>query len=151
MSSFKRASLVLMNQGGHLYEKNYSLVLRVNPRLSSLNLISRANSEKAAAAPKKPAEAPPKGTSYKNLTIGVPKETFLNEKRVAITPAVTQTLTKKGFKLVIEENAGQAAKFPNEDYEKAGGKITNASGIYSAADILLKVRAPTSKVNRFLN
>lgn len=149
MSTFKRASLVLMNNSGHLYEKNFSLGLRLNPKLKSntLNLqIKRTNATdktKAAKAPK----PEPKGIPYKNLTIGVPKETYQNERRVAISPAVTQTLTKKGFKLVIEENAGVLAKFPNDDYEKAGAKIVNASGVYSSADLLLKVRAPSISVS----
>ncbi len=39
------------------------------------------------------------GISYKNLTIGVARETFKNERRVAVTPAVTQTFVKKGFKV----------------------------------------------------
>ena len=37
------------------------------------------------------------GVPYKSLSIGIPKETFLNEKRVALTPAVVSTLVKKGF------------------------------------------------------
>jgi hypothetical protein len=36
------------------------------------------------------------GAPYKSLSIGVPKETFLNEKRVALTPTVVSTLVKKG-------------------------------------------------------
>lgn len=159
MATFKRASQVLVNNSGHLYEKNFSLGLRLNPKLNSgcgranewsLQITTRQKatdsgaSGKSAAKPEKPA---PKGTPYKNLTIGVPRESYTNEKRVAITPAVTQTLTKKGFKLIIEENAGQQAKFPNDDYEKAGAKITNLAQIYANSDLLLKVRAPTINVS----
>lgn len=97
MASFKRASIVLMNNSGSLYQKNYSLVLNVNPRLNVT--AKRFNADKTSD--KKPAE-PVKGTPYKNLTIGVVKEVFQNERRVALTPAVAQNLTKKGFKVVVE-------------------------------------------------
>ena len=147
MSTFKRASAVLLNNSGCLYEKNYSLVLRINPRLNkNFNLITKRNnatSDKAA----KPKAPEPKGISYKKLTIGVPKETFLNERRVAVTPAVTQTLIKKGFSVVVQENAGIAAKFPNDQYAAAGAKIGDAKSVYSSADILLKVRSPDVNVN----
>lgn len=59
-NSFKRASIVLMNNGGNLYEKNYSLVLRVNPRLTNTRLNS--SDAKPKAKPKAPE---PKGISYK--------------------------------------------------------------------------------------
>lgn len=130
---FKRASCVLVNNGGHLYEKNYSLVLRINPKTASFKRFNSAKSK-------------PEGISYKNLTIGVPKETFLNEKRVAITPAVTQTLVKKGFKVIVEENAGVLAKFPNSQYEESGATITEQKNLYSSSDILLKVRPPSIEV-----
>ena len=130
---FKRASRVLVNNGGCLYDQKYSLVLQINPKISPLK---RFNSTKAE----------PEGTSYKNLTIGVPKESFLNERRVAITPAVTQTLVKKGFKVIVEENAGALAQFPNIQYEASGAMVTQSNNLYSSSDILLKVRPPTIEV-----
>lgn len=153
MSSFKRASQVLVNNSGHLYEKNFSLSLRINPKLGSRTewglQIQRQNAtDGKAAGGGKPAKPAPKGTPYSKLTIGVPRETYTNEKRVAISPAVTQTLTKKGFKLLVEENAGQQAKFLNEDYEKSGAKISNLANIYANSDLLLKVRVPTINVSQ---
>ena len=139
MSKLTRASLVLLNNSGNLYASNYSLVLKVNPRCPSVRFNS--SDKKGGAKP------PPAGVSYKNLTIGVVRETFNNERRVAMTPAVAQTLTKKGFKVVVEENAGSLAKFPNEQYEKAGAKIESVKNVYSSADILLKVRAPDMNVS----
>lgn len=82
-----------------------------------------------------------KGIPYKNLIIGVPKERWQNERRVAITPAVVQTLSKKGFTVEVEENAGFEAKFRNDDYAAAGAKIVDSKAVYDV-DILLKVRAP---------
>ncbi|XP_072381402.1 NAD(P) transhydrogenase, mitochondrial-like [Diabrotica undecimpunctata] len=82
-----------------------------------------------------------KGTPYKKLTIGVPKEVWKNEKRVSITPAVAHTLTKKGFTVNIEEDAGILSKFRNKDYEHAGAKIVDNQNVF-ATDIILKVRQP---------
>merc|ERR1712088_575010 len=82
------------------------------------------------------------GIPYSKLHIGVPKETFLNEKRVAITPTVVSTLTKKGFKINIEENAGLQSKFRNSDFEAAGAKIVDTNAAYGS-DIVLKVRQPS--------
>merc|ERR1712088_511096 len=84
------------------------------------------------------------GIPYSKLHIGVPKETFLNEKRVAITPTVVSTLTKKGFKINIEENAGLQSKFRNSDFEAAGAKIVDTNAAYGS-DIVLKVRQPSLK------
>jgi len=83
-----------------------------------------------------------RGIPYKNLSIGVPKESFLNEKRVALVPATVQALTKKGFAVNIEDNCGTEAKFSNKDYEAAGAKVKPTKDVYNS-DIVLKVRAPT--------
>lgn len=81
------------------------------------------------------------GTPYKNLSIGIPKEVFPNERRVAVSPAGVATLTKKGFKVAIEENAGTEAKFLNDDYAASGAAIVDKSAIYKN-DFILKVRSP---------
>lgn len=93
--------------------------------------------EKAAAP------APPvRGTPYKQLKIGVPKEIWQNERRVAITPAVAATLVKKGFTVQVEEGAGAEAKFRNDDYAQAGAKIVDKTTAFQS-DLVLKVRQPT--------
>lgn len=88
----------------------------------------------------KPVEAI-RGIPYKNLTIGVPKEKWVNEKRVAMSPAVTAALTKKGFTVNIEKGAGEEAKFRDQDFAEAGGKIVDGNKAWDS-DILLKVRQP---------
>jgi len=92
---------------------------------------------KEAAAP-----AEVVGTPYSKITLGVPKETWTGERRVAISPAVTAALTKKGFNVNVESNAGALANFRNVDYEAAGGKVVDAQTALSA-DIVLKLRQPT--------
>lgn len=60
---------------------------------------------------------------------------------MALTPAATATLTKKGFTVQIEEGAGFAATFHNDAYAQAGGRIVDARTAFES-DILLKVRQP---------
>merc|ERR1712012_1212055 len=88
------------------------------------------------------ADAEVVGTPYSKITLGVPKETWTGERRVAISPAVTAALTKKGFNVNVESNAGALANFRNIDYEAAGGKVVDAQTALSA-DIVLKLRQPT--------
>ena len=63
-------------------------------------------------APK--AEETPVGIPYSRLTLGVPKEIWQGERRVAVTPAVTQTLVKKGFTVKVEDGAGALSNFRNQ-------------------------------------
>ena len=87
-------------------------------------------------------EAPPPGTPYSKLTIGVPKESFPNERRVAMTPAACKVLIKEGFNIAIEEGAGIEAKFSNADYQTAGAKVLGKNEVFGS-DIVFKVRAPS--------
>lgn len=82
---------------------------------------------------------PTQGVPYTKLSIGVPKEIWDNERRVAVVPAVVSKLVKKGFSVNIEENAGALANFPNKTYEEAGAKITTLQDTFQS-DIILKVR-----------
>ncbi|XP_071455597.1 NAD(P) transhydrogenase, mitochondrial-like [Hetaerina americana] len=108
--------------------------------------------QKAADAGSKPLKAPEaqvKGTPYQRLAIGVPKEIWQNERRVALTPAVTAVLTKKGFNVQIEQGAGVQAKFRDEDYAAAGAKTVDTKEVFNS-DIILKVRQPLlEEVNKF--
>jgi NAD(P) transhydrogenase len=72
------------------------------------------------------------------------RETFPNERRVAITPQNAALLLKKGFKrILVERGAGAEAQFPDSAYEKAGVTLTDAKKVWAESDILLKVRAPS--------
>jgi NAD(P) transhydrogenase subunit alpha len=72
--------------------------------------------------------------------IGVPRESFAGEKRVATVPEVVGKLTKLGFRVAVESGAGEAANFPDEAYRAAGAEIV--ADAWGGADILFKVRAP---------
>uniref|UniRef100_A0A8C4HSG8 NAD(P) transhydrogenase, mitochondrial n=1 Tax=Dicentrarchus labrax TaxID=13489 RepID=A0A8C4HSG8_DICLA len=81
------------------------------------------------------------GIPYKQLTVGVPKEIFQNERRVAISPAGVQALIKQGFNVIVESGAGEPSKFPDEQYAQAGATIKDIKDVL-ASDVLVKVRAP---------
>ncbi|KLJ09582.1 NAD(P) transhydrogenase [Blastomyces silverae] len=94
---------------------------------------------------KKPTTPPSLITSvpYSALTVGIPFETFPNERRVALTPQNTALLLKKGFgRVLIERGAGALSKFTDEAYEKAGATLVDRTAVWQDSDILLKVRAP---------
>ncbi|HIK14907.1 MAG TPA: Re/Si-specific NAD(P)(+) transhydrogenase subunit alpha [Leptolyngbyaceae cyanobacterium M33_DOE_097] len=75
--------------------------------------------------------------------VGIPKEVFPNECRVAATPDNVKTLQKLGFDVLIEAGAGTAANFLDSAYEAVGCEIvSSAEALWSSADIVLKVRPP---------
>jgi NAD(P) transhydrogenase subunit alpha len=77
------------------------------------------------------------------LTIGVPRETFAGEKRVATVPEVVEKLIKLGFAVTVESGAGDAANFGDDTYRAAGAEVvTGAAALWSKADIVFKLRAP---------
>jgi H+-translocating NAD(P) transhydrogenase subunit alpha len=76
--------------------------------------------------------------------IGVPKEVFPGEKRVATVPDVVAKLVKLGFAVVVEQGAGDLADLSDAAYLQAGATIApNAAALWSGTDIVFKVRAPT--------
>ena len=75
--------------------------------------------------------------------IGIPKEIYANECRVAATPDTVRKLQKLGFEILVESNAGAAANFSDQAYLEVDCKIVpDATSLWSEADIILKVRAP---------
>jgi NAD(P) transhydrogenase subunit alpha len=77
-------------------------------------------------------------------TIGVPRETFAGEKRVAAVPEVVEKLIKLGFAVCVETGAGAEANFDDDAYRAAGARIAaSAAELMGGADIVFKVRAPT--------
>jgi NAD(P) transhydrogenase len=83
-------------------------------------------------------------TAYKDLTVGIVRETYPNERRVAITPQNATLLLKKGFaRVLVEHGAGVEAQFTDQAYERAGVALVERDTVWSEADILLKVRPPS--------
>lgn len=76
------------------------------------------------------------------MRIGVPREVHPGEKRVATVPEVAEKLIKLGFSVTVESGAGAGANFSDEAYRAVGCEIAERAGVWSAADIILKVRGP---------
>lgn len=77
------------------------------------------------------------------MIIGVPKEIKNNENRVALTPAGTQELVKRGHTVYVQQTAGMGSGFSDEEYVKAGGKmIKDAAEVFSLAEMIMKVKEP---------
>jgi len=88
-----------------------------------------------------------KGTPYSKLTVGIPKERFPLEKRVAATPESVKRLVQPGFSVLVEDGAGEMAFYSNADYEAAGAKIvpSNNEDVWKQSDIILKLRPPSAE------
>jgi H+-translocating NAD(P) transhydrogenase subunit alpha len=76
------------------------------------------------------------------MIVGVPRETFPGERRVALVPSVVPTLAKSGLEVVIEAGAGLEAGYPDADYIAKGAKIlADRAEVFRAADIIVQVLA----------
>jgi len=74
------------------------------------------------------------------MIVGIPKESFPGERRVALAPAVIPSLLKVGFEVVVEAGAGAAAGYPDAEYTAKGGKIlAQRAEVFKAADVVLQV------------
>jgi NAD(P) transhydrogenase subunit alpha len=76
------------------------------------------------------------------MIVGVPRETFPGERRVALVPSVVPTLAKSGLEVMIEAGAGLEAGYPDADYIAKGARIVaNRAEVFRAADIIVQVLA----------
>ena len=73
------------------------------------------------------------------MKIGVPVEQFPGEKRVALVPASIAPLTKAGFDVLVERDAGERAGFPDRAYQDKGAQSAGRADVF-AADVVLQVR-----------
>lgn len=79
----------------------------------------------------------------KQFSIGIPKETCLNERRTCITPDAVQVLVEHGHEIIIESGAGQGSFFTDLQYSESGAKITNDPKEAFGQDLILKINPPT--------
>ncbi|HEX7386059.1 MAG TPA: Re/Si-specific NAD(P)(+) transhydrogenase subunit alpha [Castellaniella sp.] len=77
------------------------------------------------------------------MHIGVPRETLPGETRVAATPETVKKLVKAGHTVLVEREAGTAARFPDADYEQAGASLADTASVLRCP-LVLKVRRPTA-------
>ena len=81
-------------------------------------------------------------TSDQSLSIGIPKEIVLQERRVALDPDAVGVLVAHGHEVVVETGAGVHAQFSDADYSEAGARIAPDAATVYANDIILKVAPP---------
>jgi NAD(P) transhydrogenase subunit alpha len=75
------------------------------------------------------------------MKVGVVKETYPGERRVALAPANVPQLAKLGLDVVVESGAGAAAGFLDEAYSQRGAQIALERAEVFAANLVLMVRA----------
>jgi H+-translocating NAD(P) transhydrogenase subunit alpha len=74
------------------------------------------------------------------VIVGVPKETYPGERRVALVPAVIPNITKAGMEVIIESGAGEQAGYPDATYVEKGAKIVpDRATVFRSADAVLQV------------
>jgi NAD(P) transhydrogenase subunit alpha len=74
------------------------------------------------------------------MIVGVPKESYPGERRVALVPTVVTNLVKAGFGIVIEAGAGEQAGYPDSFYVDRGAKVLpERAAVFSEADIVVQV------------
>jgi H+-translocating NAD(P) transhydrogenase subunit alpha len=72
--------------------------------------------------------------------LGVPRETFPGERRVAITPRHCEVLRKSGIEVIVETFAGAEAEFPDDAFLSRGARIGSRDDIFREADLVAQVR-----------
>ena len=75
------------------------------------------------------------------VTIGVPRETFPGERRVALIPRTSEALGKLGASIIVEHSAGVEAGFSDDQYVARGAKIASRAEVLAQADIIVQVRS----------
>lgn len=74
------------------------------------------------------------------MIVGVPKESYPGERRVAIVPVVIPNLVKAGMEVIVESGAGEQAGYPDAAYVDKGAKILqDRAAVFSTADIIVQV------------
>ncbi len=99
-------------------------------------------SREAARQPKEQLEAVINRDNQ--LTIGIPRETSFQEKRVALAPEAVALLCNNGHRVIVERGAGNEANFSDNQYSEAGAEITEDTKVVYKSEILLKVEPPST-------
>lgn len=85
------------------------------------------------------------------LFIGIPKETYFQEKRVCLTPDAVSALLSNGHRVMLESGAGDGAKFTDNDYSEAGAEIVKDTAKVYSCPIILKVEPPSLEEIKLIN
>lgn len=79
----------------------------------------------------------------KTFTIGIPRETNFQENRIALVPDAVGMLCQNGHTVFVENNAGEDAKFTNNEYSDAGAIIKYSTEEVYKSDVVVKVAPPS--------
>src|SRR5437868_3924117 len=80
------------------------------------------------------------GKDQNCVIVGIPKESYPGERRVALVPVVVPNLVKAGLEVIVESGAGEQAGYPDSQYAEKGAKIVpNRAAVFSAVDIIVQV------------
>ncbi|RME87760.1 MAG: alanine dehydrogenase [Zetaproteobacteria bacterium] len=82
-------------------------------------------------------------------TIGVPREIKNRERRVALTPIGAKKLIERGFRVIVEQGAGEGAGFSDADYRRHGAIVADREAAWGA-DLVVKVKEPLSEEYPYL-
>ena len=74
------------------------------------------------------------------MTVGIPRETFPDERRVGVVPRTCEVLKKLGLSILVETSAGAAAGFPDAEYEARGARLASRPEVFEGADVVVQVR-----------
>ncbi|HVW85166.1 MAG TPA: Re/Si-specific NAD(P)(+) transhydrogenase subunit alpha [Bryobacteraceae bacterium] len=83
-------------------------------------------------------------------TVGVPRETFPGERRVALTPRACDALNKAKLGAIVEYSAGLEAGFPDDEYARRGVRLGTRAEVFAEADIIVQARAAGANPERGL-
>ena len=86
------------------------------------------------------------------MKLVVPMEITEGESRVSITPDCIPALTKMGFKVFVQKDAGIGSSYTDDDYKKSGAKIcSKLSELYGKANLVVKIQRPIKlkKINEY--
>ena len=77
------------------------------------------------------------------MIVGIPKESFPGERRVAVVPAVVPALAKAGVEVLLEPSAGASAGFLDRSYVEKGARLADSrKQVFADAEVVLQVRSP---------
>jgi len=74
------------------------------------------------------------------IIVGVPRETFPGERRVAIIPRQCELLSKSQIEVIVEHSAGAEAGFPDELYRARGVRLVSRTELFQQAGVIAQVR-----------
>lgn len=83
------------------------------------------------------------------MIVGIPRETFPGERRVAMVPSLVASLKSLGCELLVEAGAGESAGYPDSEFADKGASLVNdRAEIFRRADVVLQVRTPGANTER---